>query len=620
MDHIYMPPLGTRTVVLHDEYHFADDDPMLYPQPYSEQVAFLAVIPRQTRSTTISAAFYKPSPSDFVLNDPTRPWLAIGHLAPLPLAKVKLMALDLHEKYRKLVLSSNPNETDILVRKIDRLMHYDVAIQRLLQRLSIPSPQDDCFKALYLLQRTCLEFAALFNWVTKYRIRCNQRTEKWDLLDVVGAFTDDLDVADGFFYAGIPVWVVHPLKDLPKLRIETLVEPLPLTHQRLPIGTDAFLDIQVAQPPRKPVFIGHATDLSRYQAMSMFLKSLVSTGLLSPPIHAASLGPVRRPFKHSRSRSRNVQGELLFSFQNVSDVSSGTIFHRRNKYVDVESPRVPPSIPSWRVALAALSFDQDHQREGVNAGYALPDPGLFVSPANDETKAQYLAMWLKIRDIMIHRLLSSFEPLPNKLWRSILAIEKTTPRTDSREGQLRAQAMCLLQDAAKASMGDNFSMALLTSNTPSWRGTGVERTQDLVNPQLSREILWELYEINFRFEFASLDAVLHKSGIPLQEREIIIDGNCWPYASRIPDLDTSKAGLNDRDVFKRKDFLQGLHLVMSDWSDPRPPCLRNRFPFIENTKQGVEYLEKIEAELAEFYVKSFYRIFGRAAIVPHFFE
>lgn len=611
---------------------------MLYPQPYLEEVPFLTVIPKPSVRGAISVAFHKPTSSDFVLKDPTRPWLAVGHLTPLLSAQVKLMVLELHEKYRKSILKSSPDDVDTLVRKTDRLMDYDVAIQRLLQRLSLPSPPDYCFMTLSLLQRSCLEFTALFKWVTTYRARCNSRTTKWDTLDVVGAFTDDLDVADGLFHAGIPVWVVHPLKDLFKLRIDNVVEPLPLASHKLPIGDSLFLDIQRANPPHRPIFTGKATDLARYKAMAVFLKSLISTGLLSPPINCdASTGPVRseRPSKKSSFRARpshsyhrftssctdksSCSCETINLLHESSNRFSSATFQRRNKYVDVESPLVPPPIPSWRAALDTLSFnDQDHHQEGVNAGYALPDPGLFVSPVSDDTKALYFATWLKIRDIMIHRLLSPFEPLSNKSWRTILAIEKATPKTETREGRFRQQATQVIQDAAKA-IGIDFSVTFLADCVPSWKGVEYN-ARDFLNVQPSREILWELYETNFRLEFSSLDAVLHKSSMSLQERDIIIDGHCWPGASRIPDLSLGKTGLNDRHTFKRKDFLQGIHLIMSEWSGPRPSCLQQRFPNVEDNEEGCECLERIEKELAVFYVTSFHRIFGRAAIVPHFLE
>jgi hypothetical protein len=270
--------------------HFMDDDPMLYPQIFVREVGFLSVIARPTNQGTLSTAFYKPTEQDFELQHPNRHWSAIGKLSPILWAKSKLMVDELHNKFRRSILTSAPDDLDVLVRNTARLMEYDVVLQRLLQRLTFPSSRKTCFTVFSILQRTYLEFHACYNWVTKYQRRCSQRNIKHDILDVVGAFTDDWDVADALFYAGIPVWMLHSVIELAALRIDAVTEPLPLTPAKLPIGRDLFLDVVETNPPSRTIYTGEANNLARYQAIAYHIKALILTGVISPEV---SSGPER---------------------------------------------------------------------------------------------------------------------------------------------------------------------------------------------------------------------------------------------------------------------------------------------------------------------------------------
>jgi hypothetical protein len=116
-------------------YHFAQDDPILYPQPYIPDIGFLAIIPRAPGKGTISTAFHRPSTDDFQLRDPESPWLGIGTLRATFLSEVKLMVEDVHHKYRHSILTSDPDPLNLLVCKAERLMLCDCTMQRLLQRL-----------------------------------------------------------------------------------------------------------------------------------------------------------------------------------------------------------------------------------------------------------------------------------------------------------------------------------------------------------------------------------------------------------------------------------------------------------------------------------------------------
>lgn len=290
----------------------------------------------------------------------------------------------------------------------------------------------------------------------------------------------------------------------------------------------------------------------------------------------------------------------------------------RNKFIDPVSPLMPESIPVWSDALLSLSRVQEETPEGVNAGYPLPDPGLFLAPDSDATKAIYFSTWLKLRDIVTHRITApqaTLTPLSNKLWRSMLGMEKTAASSSSKEGLLRAQAITFLKDCLTRS---NTSLDLnhLRSIPAVWRGQELKCNQ-LPPPSVAKEILWELYELNFRLEFLALDGHLSKSDKPATERQILIDGHCWPNNLVLPDIKLADKGVQARSPKERWNSLFGLHMVMSDWRGPRPPALRVSLPILDGSLGCEERLEQAEKSMAEFYTQSFLNVFGRAAIVPH---
>ena len=277
---------------------------------------------------------------------------------------------------------------------------------------------------------------------------------------------------------------------------------------------------------------------------------------------------------------------------------------------------MPSSIPAWKDALIELSQLHDEPREGVNSGYALPDPGLLVSPQNDETKASYFSTWLKVHDVMIHRIHASrpsVDPIANRHWRHILGLQKTTVTDGTKEARVRQTLLKVLQDASKLAETE-IDFEKLAFIPAVWRGIEMPPNR-LPELHIAKQILWELYEINFRLEFTSMDSVLCKSGELREDRQILIDNLCWYNGTITPDWDSSDKGLNAKDLLARAEQLSGLHTIMSSWSGPRPPSLLKPFPKVSESDVG--QLEQVERELASFYVQSFFRIFGRAAMTPH---
>ncbi|KAJ3766561.1 hypothetical protein FB446DRAFT_653607 [Lentinula raphanica] len=107
------------------------------------------------------------------------------------------------------------------------------------------------------------------------------------LLDVIGAFTDNLATLDTLYHLGIPVWFVRPVTDTPDARID---RSAPLVAEdssqmiRLPSGFR--VDGTDAEPNHPVIWEGLSIKPERLIAMNAYLHSLVypsSTFGLSTP-------------------------------------------------------------------------------------------------------------------------------------------------------------------------------------------------------------------------------------------------------------------------------------------------------------------------------------------------
>ncbi|KAK1216405.1 hypothetical protein PQX77_020972 [Marasmius sp. AFHP31] len=73
-------------------------------------------------------------------------------------------------------------------------------------------------------QRQCLELLARLDWIEGYRERFMARGVEGKAVsvdqEIMGAFSDDLDVVDRLFHAGIPVWYTRPIAQSLDVRVD----------------------------------------------------------------------------------------------------------------------------------------------------------------------------------------------------------------------------------------------------------------------------------------------------------------------------------------------------------------------------------------------------------------
>lgn len=291
----------------------------------------------------------------------------------------------------------------------------------------------------------------------------------------------------------------------------------------------------------------------------------------------------------------------------------------RNKFSPLNSPCAPYPIPAWSAALQAVDQSPSNLVEASkstqNYGhYTFPDPGLFI---HSTTAVKYIESWLRVRDAWFMRVAK--EPslaLSNQSWRTFLSIDNAVL------GKGETKALHRRQEV----------LGIILPNSDMY--PGVERRNDLMGPiawrgseypsgalppeNMVREILWELYEVNFIHELQSLDRRACRD-LDLSDNAQLLDrqtkiSQCFHRSSfRHVSIPSENLGLADNNFDNRFRFITGLVYVMHSWKGDKPPVLANPFDS-QLTPDACVETEKV---VAQYYCQQFFNYFGRAAQVPH---
>ena len=298
----------------------------------------------------------------------------------------------------------------------------------------------------------------------------------------------------------------------------------------------------------------------------------------------------------------------------------------RSKFEDPSCPFYPEPLHYWtRFQLDVDTSSSRFLYEFVpsDLAYVVPEPAFMVSTQSKEKSDAMFRSWLKYRPILIFRLSSQTSEVPPnhaRAWNALLAAEYLEQhkkdrdpgsQTKARE-ELRKDMLTFLGNNIGGSTDVDLSEHLEVSTAGcTWHGLPF----DSLRPEYFEQILWELSEINFRFEFQALDR-RGRRGTP-HER----DGNthaslmaCVPDgAFSTPSLVTANHGLASSSQRERAHYLFAMARVMSKWSWTNPAS------WIAKTNQlhwSADELEELEKEIASVYTQSFYDCFRRAAVLP----
>lgn len=155
--------------------------------------------------------------------------------------------------------------------------------------LKVPGPKEKILLLFACAQRLLLETVAWTHWLGIYASRiaaAPNRGPPPPVLDVVGAFTKDLDILYRLFFAGIPVWYVCPASETPNVRINRVGRVIAINEDRKLCLPSLEVDVSDTTPPHRIVYTGLANKADRYCCMVTYVQSL-----LQPPSHLGKYVP-----------------------------------------------------------------------------------------------------------------------------------------------------------------------------------------------------------------------------------------------------------------------------------------------------------------------------------------
>ena len=298
---------------------------------------------------------------------------------------------------------------------------------------------------------------------------------------------------------------------------------------------------------------------------------------------------------------------------------------QRSKFEDPHSSLFPPAIPAWSSALVSVdtSKRQIFGPLASDTAYIVPEPASFVSTQTREKSMAMFRAWLVFRSICLLRISlksSLAQPRHGKAWSALLTWEfaerggadkpprnRAQKRTKMREEMVSLMKNCVQIDNDLQMVQD----IIFDSSHASWQGTPFDALED----KHFEQILWELHEINFRFEFQALDRRAridtpfensHNADIQLMA--------CFPeHSFAIPPLCHANHGIASTSMRERAHYLFTMARVMKRWKW----ILKDGYISKNQLRWSYDEIDSLEQEIASTYTQLFFDCFRRAPVTPH---
>ncbi|KAJ7111311.1 hypothetical protein C8R44DRAFT_742436 [Mycena epipterygia] len=605
-----LPEIDPKQIVLRRDMRFGPDDPVLWPRMYSNKFCHLAAIPKAPTTHQVQEElglmWWNPSPAHFVC--------PASDLAGAWFSRFAVRTDSLIKEYEEYVKSLPAGTKPLLL--------LPQLVQRLrlsLERLRILSTYVRMVIGVTTVQREYLELTGLLQYMSKYKPRL-EGIEDPDAKPArpahcIGCFTDDPRIAQIFWNACLPCWLIRPLSAFADEYILKMVVPFAATD---------FLEMKPA-PEFTPV---KATDRPD-DRMSLLHRCTENTPWYRNPFEDASPDAASAPSTSAAGSSRagaaGEQSDKVGPSRNMSSAPSrgkGSPYAAarkaqkeakgpnpnakppRDKFVAFDRPEMPTTITAWATALAAIDRSRPPSC-GLDRPqlYVMPEPALLASPEEEPRRRMLYHHYRLLRDALMFRLADLAERpalLTTQQWRDIV------------QGKVAAQGKAGTRAQAR-------SASLEDILRPAFAACGISALTEFpvppeavppMNVHSTKELLWELAEINFRYEFLALDARASKLQRPDECRR------CFAGEGLIGlDLRESQRGLAARESMDRLPYLLCMARLMRDW---RVPCARPKN--IDTAKGRTDWVPSsarhLESSVAQYYTQSFYELFGRAAVVP----
>ncbi|KAJ3729556.1 hypothetical protein C8R42DRAFT_715841 [Lentinula raphanica] len=642
------------------------------PQPFSLKTPHLPLIRRPDSSSDLNILWARPEEYQFYPIDGFK--LAaqpIGHLLAPMVDALEHAYFEIVERMASWALAPTPTPSSSYTSSSDtppqssrsdpQVKSYRGQISYLLGHLqTIPSSFLETRMIFAMCQRCCLELDARITWVQSIAPSWGQM-EAWrvpKIREVVGAISSQPLIVESCFRSGIPIWYLRSLPVHPQIKVQhwhSTEKPVRDLSQLIENVT-SFED---EDPPYPVIYSGGIENLDRYKLMldnntriafpsSAFDSPFASPSLLlsssltsTPQVTVAVAGPSR---SSSPAVSRITPYPKAKSSKQKSVHPKGQ--QGRNKFLEVDSPLMPPSLPCWTKAskkIGSTFNPNQHARSGVPRGYILPEPAMIANLSAEETRQAYLVMYLKLRDFLLYRIhkLGVVDALLSAdQWRKVLGLERVPVTNGTRSEMERNKVLETLRAASDGNSGLSVDFSHLDAIVPQWKNQPV--TGPIPN-NIAREILDEILAFSFKYELLLIDQFLYDyppSPLPSDPAEVsmdsspdlepgeVVDDLSAPTRARrfqklissVPGLQEGRMGFGSPDNSLRQEAVFSLYRIMTGWGFSYSFPLAAR-PVLDALAPGYRpsatELDQAEDAIAHHYIGSFTDFFKRAPIIPH---
>ncbi|KAJ7141933.1 hypothetical protein C8R43DRAFT_1131242 [Mycena crocata] len=513
------------------------------------------------------------------------------------------------------------------------------------QLRTLPTTYDRMVFMITLFQRAVLELDALYHYTAVYKPRMENNLtsppEEVDIPPGVGAFTASPVVAQQMWAARLPFWFLRPSYVFDAENILAVVpikQPMEIHSQATGDGVPRVLYSgnstaeKIAAIHRQHLQTAWYRDPFEIPDNSSSVAPLTSTMKPSTAVASSSRSettPSAVAFHSSSSSASNVihttpsagSSSLSVSQPKAQDrrykpyppksakkapksksASTGPTQTARDKFILLSIPEMPLPIAAWAEALAqvdqsVLPFTSDP----ADRQYVLPEPALLVN-STPERRRKFLHHWNLLSDGFFYMLSNPgyTQLLSAQEWRDILeGLLKERGNPNSKTGRRSGKLQDCIQpalDVSGVSSVEGFPIPL--DSLPHF------------TLAQTREIVWKVAEINFRFELCSLD----KRASGKDRREEVLNCVAGHVMLQVP-LEMSKRGLAAMELDERVHYVLRLTKLMMDWTtrSPRPTIINSSTAHLYQSPADMQALEKA---VCRYYTQSFWEYYGRAAVIP----
>ena len=634
---------------------FGLEDCWQHPQVWTEKYSFAPAIMRKP-STSIELEKYEfrllwwnPQRSDYILLRGSA-FADLGKLslqAAEPLLEIQKKISDRLRRFSEQNPIPNP------------VHYYEASMRSTCTRLQdCPMSFRDVVGQVTELQRICLDLLAMLDWLEIFHpLSIDETRQHHRPADYsrVGCFTSNPEVTKRLFLAGLPVWLIRFDYSLP-----STIKIKGVTAYALPsrdIVVEDWHD-QSGSPCPFPTLHHGKSGADHHKASCQLGRAFADIPDLEAPIdssvgkaptsssHVSSsrLAPCKPAFSNFNSFVDRALADQTHTRPKKTNKKSGNNDIRdphdnpganRDKWQDIPCDLIPPDITVWTEALRKVDRDRKRIQPDLpnqEKGYAFPDPNsLTALPVAKQ--AQKLCAWLSLRAATCARVFTQAgRKAPTgsgAIWRLATDINQVEmipddpcyPPLTSDKKTTKAEK---LRDAVRHLFGDELLSKLRGEvESVEWHEVSLQvRDHAIVDldAKVVKEIIWELFEHNFRYEVVALDMAAAPSkwvGNQAVTRKDFISnmfgcpGKFVIWSDPFP---RRNGGVQSMSMDDRMFNLEYLRRIQKDWPDV-PPIIRDS-GFIK-PPADYERLEDLETKVVYFYCQTFFDYFGRPPIVPH---